>query len=94
MDKVVKEAMLSCTTDRFWVCMINDRILVSKRGVCAWKNKCGAARAFKESNFWIEASSRLNNSKYKHIVDGFYSKLLMDGTVRFIEVCPVPEKCC
>ena len=90
MDKI-RDAMLSCTTNRFWVCMINGRVLFSKRGVCAWRNKCGAARAFKESEFWIEYMSKFRNESDAKTL---YTKLLEDGTVRFIEVCPVPEKCC
>jgi hypothetical protein len=90
MDKI-RDAMLSCTTNRFWVCMINDRVLFSKRGVCAWRNKCGAVRTFKESEFWIEYVSTLKNESDAKTL---YTKLLEDGTVRFIEVCPMPEKCC
>ena len=90
MNNII-EAMLSCTTNRCWVCMINDRILFSKRGVCAWRNKCGAARTFKESDFWVESVGKLKN---KSDIKSLYTKLLEDGTVRFVEIYPIPEKCC
>lgn len=89
MDNI-RKVMLSCTTSSFWVCMINDRVLFSKRGVCAWRNKCGAVRTFKASDFWIEYVNKFRNESETEL----YTKLLEDGTVRFIEVCPVPEKCC
>lgn len=91
MGKNIREAMLSCTTNRIWVCMINDRILFSKRGVCAWRNKSGAARTFKESDFWIESVGKLKNESD---IKSLYTNLLKDGTVRFIEIYPIPEKCC
>ena len=90
MDNI-RKVMLSCTTSSFWVCMINDRVLFSKRGVCARRNKCGAVRTFKASEFWIEYASTLRNESDAKTL---YTKLLEDGTVRFIEVCPMPEKCC
>jgi hypothetical protein len=90
MDNI-RKVMLSCTTSSFWVCMINDRVLFSKRGVCAWRNKCGAVRTFKASDFWIESVGKLRKESD---IEALYTKLLENGTVRFIEVCPVPEKCC
>lgn len=101
-------AINSCTVNRFWVCMIEGRVLTSRRGVCAWRNKCGAARTFIASGYWFEYVSRLKkehapdiswgvfetDTKYITLQRQAYEQLLKDGIVKYIEVSPVPEKCC
>jgi hypothetical protein len=36
----------------------------------------------------------VNTLRNESDIKALYTKLLEDGTVRFIEVCPMPEKCC
>ena len=101
-------AINSCTVNRFWVCMIEGRVLTSRRGVCAWRNKCGAARTFIESGYWLEKVAQLKKEiapdvkwgdfdleePYVKLKRQKYEQLLKDGIVKYIEVSPVPEKCC
>lgn len=91
-------ALDNSTVTHFWVCMIEGRILVSHRGVCAWKNKCGAARTFMESDYWIEYINKFK-SEAKHsekvkLQRRVYEQLLKDGIVKYIEISPIPDKCC
>jgi hypothetical protein len=97
----------SCTTSSIWVCMINNRFLVTK-GHTAWKHKSDAVKAFKNSEYWKDVVDDLKNKHPEHCEIGYknhtwwkydgakleqeaYNKLLENKIVKYIEISPVPD---
>lgn len=75
-------------------------------GKCAWRRKCDCVQAFKNSHFWLTIKSSLRNQhpeipnwqwvgrgsgEAKKLYDEAYVNLLMDGTIKFIEVSKTPD---
>ena len=83
-----RDALYKCTTRKFWVCEVRDRILVSKKGRCAWTCKSAAALAFLNSNYWRFVSRNLTKEQEKNT----YKELLSSGEVKYIEITQVPKE--
>lgn len=107
MEGTIKEKVLNrCTTAKFWVCMVEGRVLVSRRGNCAFTRKSSAVQAFLNSKYWIheedEERCRRGYSweeweSCKALSKACYEKLKNDGKVRFLEVEPIsnyPDQIC
>jgi hypothetical protein len=102
MEGTIKEKVLNrCTTAKFWVCMVEGRVLVSRRGNCAFTRKSSAAQAFLNSEYWyfVEDKERVKlnidfdewETNYKNESKRVYKELLESGIVKYIEVFPVPS---
>lgn len=48
----LRDNLYKCTSNSFWVCLIEGRFLVSKRGRVGFTRKSDAALAFKNSDYW------------------------------------------
>lgn len=80
-----RDVLYKCTSNKIWVCMIEGRMLISKRGRAAWSCKSGAALAFLNSSYWNYVKYNEENSKK------LYKELLKNGTVKYVELTPIPD---
>lgn len=48
----LRDNLYTSSTNAIWVCLIEGRFLVSKRGTTAWQRKSDAVIAFKHSSYW------------------------------------------
>ena len=65
MDQIFRNAIYKCTTNHFWVCLIDGRVMVGRGtkagGKCAWRRKCDCVQAFKNCEFWNAIKSSIKN---------------------------------
>lgn len=80
-----RDALYKCTSNKIWICMIEGRMLVNHRGRAAWSCKSGAALAFLNSSYWNYVKYNEENPKK------LYKELLKNGTVKYIELTPIPD---
>lgn len=98
--EILNESLYKCTTTKFWVCMVEGRVLISRQGHCAFTRKSSAAQAFLNSDYWyfVEDKERekLNidfyewETNYKNESKRVYKELLESGKVKYFEVEPIP----
>lgn len=48
----LRDNLYTSSTNAIWVCLIEGRFLVSKRGTAAWQRKSDSIHAFKHSDYW------------------------------------------
>lgn len=48
----LRDNLYTSSTNSIWVCLIEGRFLVSKRGTTAWQRKSDSISAFKHSDYW------------------------------------------